>query len=297
MRRHSFKQRLSAILLCTLTLSSVPRASADVALWSLRSAQGGEAVLMGTIHLLPQTDAWQSVALKSAVTNAEVLVLEALLDSSNAAQIQQFSVANGFVTDSAQFLPNMLDRADLARLRAAEMQLPVPAQAFDRMQPWFAALNISIAYASQNGYTAQAGAEQWLRSRFRNTGRSIGALEGPIAGLTKLAAMPPSIQMEMLRATLAQVEAGGDAIAGLYDAWQTGNLEDLTTILMAPEQFHPDVHAAVLVERNAAWVTPVLNYLATPERELIAVGAAHLLGPGNLIDMLREAGVTVEPLE
>jgi len=270
---------------------------ADVPLWSLRGPDGGRAVLMGTIHLLPDTSEWQSRAMKRAIAGADLLVLEALVDGAEGAQLRQYTMAQGFTGHAEEWLYNILSPADVARLRAVEDSLHVPAGAFDRMRPWFAALNLSIVYATHHGFAADSGAEQWLRDAFRKNGRTIGGLESPTAGVALLANLDRAVQKEMLLSTIMQVEAGGDGILELYNAWRDGDSAKLLEITTSPEQFHPDVHDAILVQRNANWVEPVLDYLKTPEHEFIAVGAGHLVGPGNLIEMLENAGVTVEPLE
>lgn len=298
-----FRRWLAKTILkpCALALAgfaglSLP-AQADVALWSLTSASGGRALLMGTVHLLPDDAKWQSKAIKQAVAQSDVLVLEAILTGENAAKARAFAIERGFADSPQNSLAALLEEADIARLRAAEQRLQVPAALYDGMKPWFAALNISIAYAMHHGFEADAGAEQWLRGHFEADGRAIGPLESPSAGLEALASMDMPTQIEMLRGALAQVEQGGDAISGLFAAWKSGDLAGLEALLMAPEQFHEDVHAAVLVQRNANWVRPVLDYLKTPEEELIAVGAAHMIGPGNLLDLLADAGVRVERLK
>lgn len=270
---------------------------ADVALWSLTGASGGRAILMGTVHLLPEGSKWQSKSVQEAVAKSDVLVLEAILTGDNAAGARAFALERGFAATPEESLSALLGVEDIARLRAAEQRLQIPTALYDSMRPWFAALNLSIAYAMHHGFEPEAGAEQWLRSRFEAKGRAVGPLESPSAGLEALAGMDLPTQIEMLRGTLAQVEEGGDAITGLFAAWQSGDLAALEAQMMAPEQFHEDVHAVVLVQRNANWVQPVLDYLKTPEEELIAVGAAHMIGPGNLIELLEKAGVRVERLD
>lgn len=286
-------------LVCGLALwcGFSAQAAADVALWSLQGPSGGRAVLMGTIHLLPEEPVWQSKRVKEAVKAADVLVLEAMMDESNLAQIRTVSMAQGFYPSMQKGLGAQISEADAARLVTIQERLQMPPGVFERMKPWFAALNMSIAYAMSHGFEPGSGAEQWLRQQFNRQGRPIGPLESPTAGLKALAAMAPEVQLEMLRAAMAQVEAGEEDITKLHAAWLAGDVEALKALVFAPEQFNPAVHDVVLTQRNANWIAPVLKYLQTPEEELIAVGAAHMVGPGNLIEMLEEAGVTVERLE
>lgn len=284
----------SSIALCA---GFAAPAAADVALWSLQGPSGGRAVLMGTIHLLPEDPSWQSKGVKKAVDGADALVLEALMDESNVAQIRAVSMTEGFYPDPKKGLSTVLPEADLARLTAIQKTLDMPPGVFESMRPWFAALNMSIAYAMSHGFEPGSGAEQWLRTQFTKQNRPIGPLETPTAGLIALAAMPADVQLDMLRGAMAQVEAGNEDITKLHAAWLAGDVDALKALVLDPNQFDPDVHDVILTQRNANWVAPLLNYLKTPEEELIAVGAAHMVGPGNLIEMLEAAGVTVERME
>ncbi|MEM7570457.1 MAG: TraB/GumN family protein, partial [Pseudomonadota bacterium] len=132
--------------------------------------------------------------------------------------------------------------------------------------------------------------------RFEKDGEGVGALEGPLDGLSAIASLAEEHQIIMLQAAIEQALSGGEAIGDLYNAWRSGNQSDLAAFILDPSQFHPAIHDAVLTKRNQAWIDPILAYLDTPEEEFIAVGAGHLIGPGDLITLLKEAGVTAERL-
>ncbi|MEO0411430.1 MAG: TraB/GumN family protein [Pseudomonadota bacterium] len=286
-----------AALAVLLGLSAHAHAQSGVALWQLETAAGGRATLMGTVHLLPDDDGWADKRIKTAVKTADLLVIEAITDDKNAETLKAFAMRNGFIAPGEPLLSDRLSKAQAQQLREAEQALNLPVGTTARMQPWFAAMNITLASVMQYGFAAEQGAEAWLKSRFEKAREPIGALEGPLAGLQAIASLSPDLQIEMLRAATQEALSGGSSIQELYAAWRGGDQAELTSLLMDSEQFHPGVYEAVLIERNKAWVAPILDYLETPEREFIAVGAAHMVGPSDLISLLRSAGVQVTRLQ
>lgn len=292
-----FKSTVCALAL-VIGFSPLAQARADgVALWQLEGPSGGQATLMGTVHLLPDDDSWADKRVKAAVKAADMLVLEANMDGEDGTTFKRFAMERGFLAPGAPSLLLTIGAEDAAALQKAEAALDIPLGATARMQPWFAAMNLALASVMQQGFSAEEGAEAWLKARFAKEGEPVGGLEAPLAGLNAIASLPPDLQLEMLRAAIDQALDGGEGIEALYSAWRAGNQADLTTLLLDPAQFDPGVHDVVLAQRNKAWIAPILAYLETPEREFIAVGAAHMVGPDDLIGLLREAGVTVTRAE
>jgi len=82
----------------------------------------------------------------------------------------------------------------------------------------------------------------------------------------------------------------------MVDAWSGGDDARLATLL--DDGFnHPALFDALLVARNRAWIPQIESLLAREgETALVVVGAGHLLGESSVVDMLRQAGYTVERL-
>ena len=58
----------------------------------------------------------------------------------------------------------------------------------------------------------------------------------------------------------------------------------------------PDLMQSISVDRNKKWMNHIPTYIAN-KSTFIAVGALHLPGKDGLINLLREAGYTVEQVE
>src|SRR5690242_21360121 len=91
--------------------------------------------LFGTIHLLPQNTQWRTPKFDEAVSSAQELVVETLIDEKNPASLMQAMASLGF----AQGLPPLVDRVPKGQRTAlleAVKKSGYPPQALDRMKTW-----------------------------------------------------------------------------------------------------------------------------------------------------------------
>jgi uncharacterized protein YbaP (TraB family) len=58
-----------------------------------------------------------------------------------------------------------------------------------------------------------------------------------------------------------------------------------------------DLYQSLLIDRNANWTPKIEILLETPGTHLVAVGAAHLIGDGSVIDLLKQKGYDVQRLK
>ncbi|MEM7571059.1 MAG: TraB/GumN family protein, partial [Pseudomonadota bacterium] len=159
-----------AFALCCVQAGYAQAPDDAVALWRLTNPSGGSAVLMGTVHLLPNDDSWADKRLRKAVKQADLLVIEAKTTGKDEAKVKAFALERGFRPIGAPALADTLSPEDATRLRQAEGALNIPVGMTARMQPWFAALNLTLASVMQQGFSAESGAESWLTDRFEKDG-------------------------------------------------------------------------------------------------------------------------------
>ena len=129
-------QRFIAPVAALLALGSAAQARAPQvarpALWEV-SDPDTTIYLFGTIHLLPQEVQWRTAKFDQAVSSAQELVVETLIDEKNPASLMQAMASLGF----AQGLPPLTQRvppAKRAALQAAIKQSGFPPPALDRIK-------------------------------------------------------------------------------------------------------------------------------------------------------------------
>ena len=83
----------------------------------------------------------------------------------------------------------------------------------------------------------------------------------------------------------------------LFTAYTEGNLEEMERLMNDPETgATPEGTERLINQRNATW-TAALNNILKQNSVFVAVGAGHLPGEKGLLQLLRNAGFTVEPVK
>ena len=257
-------------------------------LYTIASPDGAiEGWLFGTIHALPDGVAWRTPAIDEAMAEADLLVVEIaeLADQATIAHtFAALATTPGQAEIGARIAPEL--RPQLAALIERSGHDP---EDFVATETWAAALMLA---QSEDGGSARNGADRVLLVEF--AARPIRELEGAAGQLAIFDRLPQRDQRDLLAGVIEEARLREADPDRLRRAWLAG---DEATISKATSQgilADPELRQALLVERNRAWarqVTPLLEDAAQP---LVAVGAAHLVGPDGLAELLRQAGYRVE---
>ena len=94
----------------------------------------------------------------------------------------------------------------------------------------------------------------------------------------------------MLEQTLNELDEADTEMAKLATAWRDGHLETLSEGLLADFKAFPGLYETLVKNRNASWVEPLERYLRDGRHYLVVVGALHLVGRDNVIDLLKARG-------
>ncbi|MGE0741637.1 MAG: TraB/GumN family protein [Hyphomonadaceae bacterium] len=285
-----------AALLCVWTLACAPAPPAPApspALWRIADADS-EIWLFGTVHVLPPELAWESQAVTDAFAAADELVTETDASSTGAvafpAMVQRYGLADG-----GPPLSSRMSAEDRARLQRAAREAGLDLAALERMRPWFAALQISYAQATRAGHRSEAGVEVVLAARAQAQGKRLSFFETREAQIRILADLPEDVQLHFLSVTLRQAEGDAHVLAEMDGAWAAGDIVTLGRLLDAQwRQAGPVLHEALILQRNRVWADEIVRRLNGSGRVFVAVGAAHLVGDGNVIALLRARGLEVE---
>ncbi|QZD95485.1 TraB/GumN family protein [Qipengyuania gelatinilytica] len=272
--------------------SAVSLAQGYPALWQVENADGEtEAWLYGTIHALPADVAWRSAEFEKVAGQADFLVVEAagLDDTAGLAALFGRISAD---EPPQQGLVARLDPAlrDTFKEFADEKDLSVAA--LDGLESWAAAL--AIARAASTGDTRN-GIDRILIDEFAD--EPIGELEGPERQLAIFDDLPEAEQRDLLNAVVEEATLGDEGVQALAVAWKSGDLDTLEARSRQGMLSDPELREALLVERNRYWAAQLDMLLAQEKRPLIAVGAAHLVGPDGLPAFLEARGYVVRRIQ
>lgn len=256
-------------------------------LYELAAADGTvEGWMIGTIHALPADTEWQTPAIGRVIDEADCLVVEVAALGKGDGAARSFAALA-----STRGLPPLAQRvpAELAAPLAALMQRGGLAPGgFASTETWAAAL--TLARVDAVGDPAN-GVDRALLADF--AGRPVRELEGAAAQLAVFDRLPEAQQRAMLAAVVRESAVPGRDPERLQRAWLAGDAATIEASTREGFLADPALHEALLAARNRRWVAALVPMLEQAPRPLIAVGAAHLVGPEGLAALLKARGYQV----
>ncbi len=257
-------------------------------LYEIASVDGAvEGWMLGTIHALPTGARWRTPAIDRAVDEADLLVVEIAKLGDDAGLSRIFGelarspdlspLDQRLPADQRPALAGMLERGDMALAD------------FRQTETWAAAL--TLARIDAEGDPAN-GVDRAVIADF--AGRPVRELEGARAQLAIFDRLPEAEQRTMLAAVVAEAEHADPA--RLQRAWLAGDAAVIEQSTRSGILADPEIRAALLTSRNRRWAGALIPLLEQPARPLIAVGAAHLVGPKGLVALLEAQGYRVQRL-
>ena len=101
---------------------------------------------------------------------------------------------------------------------------------------------------------------------------------------------------EFLLKQIFEMEEQEVIMQEMVETYKNQDLNALYTYVTDEKYADKETEKWLLIERNKSWVK-LLPDMMEKEANLIAVGAAHLIGDEGLIQLLRSEGYTVKPVK
>ncbi|MBT8098517.1 MAG: TraB/GumN family protein, partial [Gammaproteobacteria bacterium] len=227
--------------------------------------------------------------------DADELVMELDMDDVDAVTAMSAFSQLGVLRDDTtlkQLLGEELHRQAVAAAEATD----IPLDLLNKSEPWLATVVVQELMADRIGFSAELGVEQYLTSKAIADGKPITGLETVIEQLSFLDRLSMDAQSQWLVHSLVdglRIEMLADQ---LVEAWRNGDVDYLERELLHEAKMSPELHDALLIQRNRFWIDKIAGLLDRHENFLVVVGAAHLVGDGSVPDLLAERGVRVSQL-
>ena len=119
-----------------------------------------------------------------------------------------------------------------------------------------------------------------------------------------LLGFPDELNLLLIEKSLEDADGYGAQLNSLYEAWLAGDeqaIADDGTVDDAEEQYTEhelelldEYNKALVYDRNIGMADKAEEYLAKGQKTFFAVGCAHMVGEGGIVDLLTERGYTVE---
>ena len=251
---------------------------ADPALWVVKDADT-TIYLFGTVHVLKPGLGWFDEAVKTAFDSSGELVLELVMP--DPATMQALLMKTGF-TASGPTLTEKMQAADRAAYVKAMTDLGIPTAAFDRADPWVAAVDLALLPILKLGYNPANGPEALLSAAAKTAGKTVSGLETAEQQFGYFDSLAEPVQLKFLASTVKDLPKTAEVIDNMVASWAKGDPDTLAATMNEGMEDLPEINAVLLKGRNVRWADWIDARLKRPGTVFLAVGAGHLAGKDSV---------------
>jgi uncharacterized protein len=300
-RRHTNTKRnrwivraLAAPLIALFVTGWTPPASAQGHSFLWKATKGENLVyLVGSVHLLTKDYYPLSPAMEAAYKDSALLVEEVDMGEMLGANAQMQLLGRGMLP-AGQSLDTVVSPATMALVNKTVAELGVPVEALKTLKPWMAALMLDGLEWQKAGFDAELGLDKHFYDNARADGRQVQGLETVEYQLSMFDGMTLEQQDHMLSESIKELGTEQQSVTTVANAWRAGDAPGVERIVLQDLKSDPVMYQRLLVERNRNWLPKIEALFGRPRPSLVVVGAAHLIGPDGLLQMLKAKGYSVE---
>lgn len=262
-------------------------------LWRI-DGSAGDVYLLGSVHLLKETDYPLAPEIEAAYAEAEELVFELSPADMRSGAAGARMMRMGALPAGESLREHVSDETWAAVQAYVDGGGYLPLSAIERMRPWMLALTLSVMQMQRAGLDPVFGIEQHFLRKLDADGKLGAGMETIDQQLALFAEASAREQDEQLHKTLQELPEMEAQLDQMRRLWRSGDADGLHALVSEEMDEYPAVYDRLIVERNRAWIPQVEAQLADEGDELVIVGAAHLVGPDGVVALLRARGHTVE---
>ncbi|MBL7704183.1 MAG: TraB/GumN family protein [Taibaiella sp.] len=248
--------------------------------------------VFGTIHLICQDDFFWTPVMDATFKSVEKICMEMDMDDPQL----QMTLAMGMIDKEGKKLSSYFTPEDYEKLTAyaSERLKEVPLSVLDMMKPaavWTTMIMLQYNCATVKSYEVE------LVAKANEEKKEILGLETANEQLDFILGMPDA---EVVEAINDMVQGKGKAeldaqFADMINAYKKQELNQLYALSDRETAMKMD-KVKFLDNRNENWI-PKMKEMMAQHSTFFAVGAAHLPGKNGVLQLLKAAGYTVEPVK
>lgn len=242
--------------------------------------------LYGTLHVAPEKEFYLNPNVAKVMKTCDVLALEIVVKLKDA-----IAMAPMMVLDNGKTIKNYLSSEDLTKLEDYCLKtLKMKQKKFNRYQrlkPFFISSDLLV---HQLGKTKSV--EKELEKLAKKNKMSVEGLESLAFQMETINGMSVEEGFTQLMQDLGTELTEFKKLLAEY---RKENLNALMEMMMKSEEDIPGFTELFLNTRNRNWI-PVIQTMIKDKSAFIAVGAAHLPGEEGVINLLKLAGYSVNPV-
>lgn len=248
--------------------------------------------LFGTIHIICKEDFFWTEAMDRSLKECKRLCYELNITDPTL----QMKVAMGMMNRDGTPLKELLGEDYYEKLKTytAENIKSVPFNALEMLKPMAISTTLSTSTLKCK---EQTGYEMEIKEMVdEEVAKNILGLESAEDQIAVFNSVPEEVLIENIKKFL---DDGGqkdaeELFGKMLQVYKSQDLEGMSKLMDSDENDYLD-QEVFLKERNRNWIEK-MRKMMEEYPTFFAVGAAHLAGEEGVINLLRKAGYTVEPV-
>lgn len=247
--------------------------------------------LFGTMHLLCEQDAKLSDSLRFTIDQAEKVYFELDMDNT----LEMLGMIKHMRMKGEVRLSDLLSEGEYEKVKQyfAQRKSILPLSMMERFKPFF----ISALLQQQTmPCEKQDGMESVIMKYAKRQGKEIKGLETMAFQASIFDSIPYAEQAKALVQSIDSADKQDNSMRELMQVYLDQDLDRMYALTTQEELGMEGALDLLLFNRNARWVDR-MQELSGSTTYIYAVGAGHLPGEKGLIQLLRNRGYRVRPMQ
>jgi len=196
-----------------------------------------------------------------------------------------------------EHLPESLYR----QLENAFLEIGTPLSMIDNYRPWVIVTMLEGTVMVEQDYSAEYGIDFHFLEKAVNRDMEILELETVEYQFEIMSDVRDELMIQMLEMSFKEPDMDDyiDPVGFMFALWEEGDAERMAELVFKDLDEEPALapyYEVLFDQRNINMIAKIEEYLADEYIYFIVVGAGHLVGEKGLINLLDEAGYTIEQL-
>lgn len=274
----------------TTPSAATPAASdADPALWVVKDADT-TIYLLGTVHFLKPGLGWFDEAVKDAFDRSGELMLEMVIPE-DPAELRA-TTERLAIDPNGRTMASRMSQADHEAYAAMLAGLGLNPEMFEKFEPWYMGLNLSVLPLLSKGYDPNLGPETILTRHAKESGKVVAGFETLEEQFGFFDTLSDASQLAFLNSVVRDKDKLVPLLDTLVVEWTQGDSVALAATMNESLTETPELAKVLLWDRNARWADAIKARMNQPGTVFVAVGAGHLAGDRSVQDYLKIRGLT-----
>lgn len=260
---------------------------------------GHTAYLFGTIHVGAADFYPLEPRVMDALNASSVLALE-IDPLGDQAAIARAVREHGMARQGRGAVADELSPAYRPRLQQLLRRYAIAPDTVAPMKPWMVASLLTISEFVALGYDPALAVDAWLSRQAKARQMRVVELESVAGQMMLFNRMSNADQARFLEEGIAAIEDEEQAKQArqIVNAWRLADQAGLDAIARKAQDDDTFsgrfVQRVLLDQRNPTLAASIASLLARERHSFAAIGVLHLIGKGNVPELLRQRGITVQ---